>query len=1208
MKFFLPRPMRLVSFPHKRKSRSDKYWVPDQVGNDNAWGSNKSCIYFLLASFFLFPNLSFAAGVQCSPNGYTVTTINGIFTNQDGAISNRDALKDNLLGTYRGEKLTVDFLPNPSHLGGLGDILKSVYQGIFDTETINDYDLVEMLKSASEKVKTQRILLVAHSQGNFYANSFYDTVGGKADGVPPESIGVYAVATPSSRVAGGGSWLTSDTDNVIAGIVGRGLGRTIMKPNTHIALKPEDDSLGHDFSAIYLKYRSAEIVADIEASLGRLQTNDIRDAQKPCLAPPALTLGHKMQGALFAVADPIASAGNTAVVNAVAPIYRATAAATQMAAALYYFVNTEIAERVAVLKRTSFGMASALYGSSVTLEDLDDSEDTAEPAPAPPLPVLSEMTPPKEEAVAIVSPSVAVLPVAPVPKIAAPPVVVVSDTERDVIPLPESAHEATSTPATETAPSTVSSLSAPSGGSWGPERAPAVPAPVVSFSVRECSNSLASAGCLTASTTLALAWVSSASNLSYFTITCTVNGSACTGFTFSNTTATSTAYTVPDDTATYTFTAIAVASDSQQSNQAEQSVEVASRPLVINEIAWAGTSASRSADEWIEVHNPTGKTISLSGWVLRSSDNSPYIPLSGSIAAGGYFLLERTNDDPVSDIIASQTYTGPLNNTAEQLILSYASTTMDQSPATNACGSSWCFGETGSYKTMERFNPTASGTDIANWDTFATLLPNGTNADGIAIAGTPSRRNSISYYPSLATLTQHTTLTVARSPYIVTSTFTVPAGITLSIDPGVIIKMYGATSAMTINGALMAGGTVASPVIVTSFKDDTYAGDTNADASATTPAPGDWGSVKIASTAASSTLSHVVVRFGGVEDAQTQHTANLRIENASTTVSNSIIEKSHTYGIRLNQAAGGVIENNTIRENNRNISGQTTGIGILMEQSSPTIANNTITQNTHGLWIYTASNPAITNNAFTQNTLNAIEVSNSYPTFSQNTAVQNGTNGIAIGGTQTQDYAFSTDVPYLPSGYTIAENTTLTLPAGAVMKSPRAFTVRGRLVSQGTAAHPVIITSLKDDTAGGDTNADGSATTHAASDWTYLSFIQNQATSTLTYTTVRYGGNRTAVSQPYEGALRIEHASPEIRNSTIAYNGPYGIWMSHSTSTIITDSIIEEHRDATSETLYGIFLTASSTPTLSNTIFRNNEQNIFADGTSTTTDGGGNGW
>ena len=62
----------------------------------------------------------------------------------------------------------------------------SVYQKIFDNETIQDYDLIEMLKSASEKVKTQKLLLVAHSQGNFYANSFYDTVAEKQGGVPRE--------------------------------------------------------------------------------------------------------------------------------------------------------------------------------------------------------------------------------------------------------------------------------------------------------------------------------------------------------------------------------------------------------------------------------------------------------------------------------------------------------------------------------------------------------------------------------------------------------------------------------------------------------------------------------------------------------------------------------------------------------------------------------------------------------------------------------------------------------------------------------------------------------------------------------------------------------------------------------------------------------------------------------------------------------------
>ena len=660
---------------------------------------------------------------------------------------------------------------------------------------------------------------------------------------------------------------------------------------------------------------------------------------------------------------------------------------------------------------------------------------------------------------------------------------------------------------------------------------------------------------------------------------------------------------MPDDTATYTFSATAVSTDGQQSTPASQSVEVAIRPVVINEIAWAGTSATRSADEWIELHNPTATTISLTGWVLRSNDNTPYIPLAGSIPSGGYIILERTNDDPVSDIIAHQTYTGALNNTPEQLILSYASTTIDASLPTSTCGSLWCYGDSSTYKTMERYLPESSGTDISNWSTFATLLPNGTNADGLAIAGTPGRRNSINYYLSLSTLTQHTTLTRSRSPYI--GGITVPTGITLTIEPGVVIKMPSIFSAFIINGSLMAGGTASDPIIITSFKDDTYGGDTNADGTATSPSPGDWASIKITSTSASSTLSHTIIRYGGVEDAAVAHWANLKIENASTTVSNSIIEQSHTYGIWMKQG-GGTITNSTITQNNRNIAGQTKGIGILLEQSSPILAYNTITQNTHGLWIYTASNPVVTANTFSSNTLNAIEVSNSYPTFSGNTATSNGINGIAIGGTQTQDYSFSANLPYIGGTYTVNENTTLTLPAGTIWKSPSGVIIRGTLNTTGTSANPVIFTSRKDDTAGGDTNGDGTTTSPSASDWTYLSFIQNQATSTLTHTTVRYGGGRSSPSQPYEGALRISGASPEMRNSTIAYNGPIGIWMSHSTSTIIADSVIEEHRDATSETFYGLYLTASSTPTVSNTTFRNNEQNIFADSTSTTTDGGGN--
>ena len=144
----------------------------------------------LFSPFTIFAQTS---NQVCSPNGYTVITINGVFTNKDGAIKNRDKLKDLLDEPFNNQPLTIDFLHNPSHLAGLGDLVMSAYQKVFDNETVKDYDLVEMLKDASAKVKTQKLLLVAHSQGNFYANSFYDTVVGKKAAFPPN----LSASTPS---------------------------------------------------------------------------------------------------------------------------------------------------------------------------------------------------------------------------------------------------------------------------------------------------------------------------------------------------------------------------------------------------------------------------------------------------------------------------------------------------------------------------------------------------------------------------------------------------------------------------------------------------------------------------------------------------------------------------------------------------------------------------------------------------------------------------------------------------------------------------------------------------------------------------------------------------------------------------------------------------------------------------------------------------
>src|SRR3989344_740671 len=182
----------------------------------------KYATYFLSVFTFLTPNLSYAEFFpgQCSPVGYTVATINGVLTDEEDAKGNMRALRKTFGPTHNNQEIDYQYLLNPIHSGGFGDLANVLVQKAFETETVADYDLVEMLNDASQKVKTQKLLLVAHSQGNFYANSFYDVVTTYDGGVPPQSIGVYGVANPASRVAGDGKWLTSDTDKVIAWVVG----------------------------------------------------------------------------------------------------------------------------------------------------------------------------------------------------------------------------------------------------------------------------------------------------------------------------------------------------------------------------------------------------------------------------------------------------------------------------------------------------------------------------------------------------------------------------------------------------------------------------------------------------------------------------------------------------------------------------------------------------------------------------------------------------------------------------------------------------------------------------------------------------------------------------------------------------------------------------------------------------------------------------
>ena len=91
--------------------------------------------------------------------------------------------------------------------------------------------------------------------------------------------------------------------------------------------------------------------------------------------------------------------------------------------------------------------------------------------------------------------------------------------------------------------------------------------------------------------------------------------------------------------------------------------------VLINEIAWMGTTNSAN-DEWIELYNNGSSPVTLDGWELTDGA-SLSILLSGTLGAGSYGVLERTDDNSAPGS-AFLIYTGALSNDGRTLTLTDA--------------------------------------------------------------------------------------------------------------------------------------------------------------------------------------------------------------------------------------------------------------------------------------------------------------------------------------------------------------------------------------------------------------------------------------------------------------------------------------------------------------------------------------------------------
>jgi parallel beta-helix repeat protein len=348
-------------------------------------------------------------------------------------------------------------------------------------------------------------------------------------------------------------------------------------------------------------------------------------------------------------------------------------------------------------------------------------------------------------------------------------------------------------------------------------------------------------------------------------------------------------------------------------------------------------------------------------------------------------------------------------------------------------------------------------------------------------------------------ITTDTVWTAANSPYVA-SQVTVNSGVTLTIDPGVVIKFPG-YSGLTVNGTLLAEGTEASPITFTSIKDDSYGGDTNGDGNGSSPGPGDWSEIRFTSTSGQSEMSYCVVRYGG-----------------------------WNYG--------------------RN---------IFLDGASPTITNSTIANAYYGIECAGTSQPLISNNAFVDMSYSPIYLQNpvAIPTIENNTFNGSCPNrGTVLSGTIGADLRLNhtPGVVFIFSNVTISSGVTLTIDPGVVIKFPgySGLTVNGTLLAEGTEASPITFTSIKDDSYGGDTNGDGNGSSPGPGDWSEIRFTSTSGQSEMSYCVVRYGGWN------YGRNIFLDGASPTITNSTIA-NSQYGIYSAGTSQPAITNNVFESN-------------------------------------------------
>lgn len=159
-----------------------------------------------------------------------------------------------------------------------------------NAQYINNFDLREMTNSFLAALRSGRkVVVIAHSQGNFFANSAYQYI---SQNFPEyrQSIGLVAVGSPSGIVQDGGSHFRNSWDLVI-NVVDSFYD---VLPSNFIFTS--SDLSGHRFAPTYLRARGVAISSAIVNTVNRLTTPALHNGCDPTSRAEVETVADPIPG------------------------------------------------------------------------------------------------------------------------------------------------------------------------------------------------------------------------------------------------------------------------------------------------------------------------------------------------------------------------------------------------------------------------------------------------------------------------------------------------------------------------------------------------------------------------------------------------------------------------------------------------------------------------------------------------------------------------------------------------------------------------------------------------------------------------------------------------------------------------------------------------------------------------------------------------